>query len=143
FMDAFLLFCAIEPSDIFANNGFCTDSHNNFGTVVKEGRKPGLTLIKDQQSISLADWGTELIERIVPYAQLLDQALDSGNRHVQAVSGQQAKLTDSKLTPSAILLASMRDQGVGLHEYTLQQSLRHREALRASPLSDDQQHEYA
>src|SRR3546814_10266395 len=40
FMDAFLLFCAIEPSPSFANNGFCTDSHDNFGIDVKEGRKP-------------------------------------------------------------------------------------------------------
>src|SRR3546814_249435 len=103
FMDAFLLFCAIEPSPSFANNGFCTDSHDNFGTVVKEGRKPGLILAKEGQPISLPDWGTELIERITPYARLLDHALDSGNRYTQAVLAQQAKLTDSALTPSASL----------------------------------------
>src|SRR5690606_12835538 len=74
---------------------------------------------------------------------LLDQALDSGNQYTQAVLRQQAKLADSALTPSAMVLAEMRDQGLGLHEYTLQQSLRHRETLRASPLSNAQQQEYA
>src|SRR3546814_8755138 len=43
FMDAFLLFCAAEESPFFPNGGFCQDSHNNFGLVAKEGRKPGLT----------------------------------------------------------------------------------------------------
>ncbi|MCC2597280.1 glutamate--cysteine ligase [Pusillimonas sp. MFBS29] len=142
FMDAFLLFCAVEPSDNFANNGFCTDSHSNFGTVVKEGRKPGLTLIKDRQTISLTDWGTELIERIAPYAQLLDQAHDSGDLHAQAVARQQEKLADSTLTPSATLLADMRKLGLGLQDYTLQQSLRHRDTLRASPLNGKLQQEY-
>ncbi|MGB6102534.1 MAG: glutamate--cysteine ligase [Pusillimonas sp.] len=142
FMDAFLLFCAAEPSELFANNGFCTDSHDNFGVVVKLGRKPGLTLVKEQQTISLVDWGTELLERITPYARLLDQAQGSGDRYAQAVMRQQAKIDDSALTPSAILLANMSAQGLGLHDYTLRQSLRHRDALRATPLDPAAQNEY-
>src|SRR5690606_26444107 len=97
---------------------------------------------QEGQPISLVDWGTELIERITPYAKLLDQALDSGDSYTQAALAQQAKLTDSTLTPSAILLADMRTQGLGLHEYTLRQSLRHRETLRSKPLSPASLNEY-
>ena len=142
FMDAFLLFCAAEPSALFPNNGFCTYSHDNFGTVVKEGRKPGLMLFNEDQKISLQDWGTELLERIAPYAQLLDNALNSGHLHDQALQAQQAKLNDSALTPSAMLLADMHSQGLGLHEYTLQQSLQHHHSLCAAALNNTQQQEY-
>lgn len=41
FLDAFLLFCAVEASPIFPDGGFCQDSKNNFTKVVTEGRKPG------------------------------------------------------------------------------------------------------
>ncbi|MDS1140300.1 glutamate--cysteine ligase [Pusillimonas sp. SM2304] len=142
FMDAFLLFCAAEPSAQFANNGFCTDSHDNFGLVVKEGRKPGLTLVREQQTITLADWGTELLDRIMPYAGLLDEAQGGGDQYARAVTLQQAKVDDSALTPSAALLADMRAQGLSLHDYTLRQSLQHHDTLRAGGLNPADLHDY-
>src|SRR3546814_17487134 len=76
-MDAFLLFCAAEESPFFPNGGFCQDSHNNFGPVAKEGRTPGLTLINQNKAVALSDWGNELIDRILPYAELPDSTLDA------------------------------------------------------------------
>ncbi|MGP1613500.1 MAG: glutamate--cysteine ligase [Pollutimonas bauzanensis] len=141
FMDAFLLFCAVEDSPLFPNNGYCRDSHDNFGLVVKEGRKPGLVLIKQNKPISLADWGQELLERLMPYADLLDAA-HGGAEHAEAVAAQACKIQDSQQTPSAQLLQRMRDTGLSLHDYSLEQSLQHRDALRARPLSAAAMQEY-
>lgn len=134
FMDAFLLFCAVETSKDFPDNGFCTHSTNNFAKVVKEGRKPGLQLNNERQSIGLADWGAELLERMLPYATLLDQANES-THYVSALTQQFTKLRDTSLTPSERLLNRLRDTGLSLHDYSLQRSREHRDALLAQPLS--------
>ncbi|WP_353149485.1 glutamate--cysteine ligase [Pollutimonas bauzanensis] len=134
FMDAFLLFCATDESPLFPNNGYCSDSHDNFGLTVKEGRKPGLILIKQNKPITLEDWGQELLEKLIPYAQQLDAA-HGGTQYAEALAEQRIKIQDSTQTPSALLLQDMRDQGLNLHDYSLKQSLQHRDTLRAQSLS--------
>lgn len=141
FMDAFLLFCAAEPSRLFPNNGFCSDSHDNFSLVVKEGRKPGLMLIDQNEPKPLADWGAELMERMAPYARLLDQAY-GGECYAAALAEQAEKVRDSNKTPSARLIQTLRDQGLSLHEFSLQQSVAHRDALREQPLDPAVHKEY-
>ena len=54
----------------FPASGYCQRSADNFSTVVKEGRKPGLQLDREGQPVSLAQWGNELLDRIAPYAAL-------------------------------------------------------------------------
>lgn len=133
FMDAFLLFCAAEDSPMFANNGFCRDSSDNFGVVAKRGREPGLMLMRQNQPVSLRDWGQELVERIAPYAELLDLAYNT-DMHARALAVQQAKVHDISQTPSAQLLEQLKDTGQSFHAFTLQQSQAHHRALLAQPL---------
>ncbi len=141
FLDTFLLFCAADPSRLFPNDGFCKDSRDNFDLVVSQGRKPGLTLINANQPVKLHDWAAELIERMAPYANLLDQAY-GGSAYAQALDVQQAKVADSNLTPAARLLRELREQKIELHDYTLQQSAQHRDTLRDQLLSPAQTQEY-
>ncbi|KAG0774457.1 hypothetical protein G6F22_014041 [Rhizopus arrhizus] len=49
FVDAFLLYCTASDSPFFPANGYCQRSADNFSTVVKEGRKPGLMLDREGQ----------------------------------------------------------------------------------------------
>jgi glutamate--cysteine ligase len=70
-MDTFLLFCAAYDSPLFSENGYCNRSSDNFATVVKEGRKPGLQLDRNGSAITLAQWGHELLEQMAPYALLV------------------------------------------------------------------------
>lgn len=133
FMDTFLLACAVEDSPFFPQNGFCRDSHDNFALVAKEGRKPGLMLTRRDGMISLRDWGLGLLDRVLDYADLLDDGT-GGDLHRQAVLAQRKKVEDTSLTPSATLLQRLNQEKTSLHEFTLEQSRQHRDTLLATPL---------
>ena len=136
FLDTFLLFCAAEDSPFFPGTGHCPVSKGNFSTVVREGRKPGLLLQRDGADISLRDWGEELIQRMQPYAEMLDEAAGHG-RHAAALEHQLQKVRDTEQTPSAKLLHAMRDQNMGLHQYSLQLSLAHHDTLTHGPMAPE------
>ncbi|MFA5489131.1 MAG: glutamate--cysteine ligase [Candidimonas sp.] len=136
FLDVFLLYCAMEESAFFPNNGFCRDSNDNFSTVVKEGRKPGLVLIKSNRPIGLQEWGRELVGNMAPYARLLDHVHDT-QAYGAALAVQAERVEDPEKTLSAQWLQAMRDQKQGQHEHALALSLRHRDALRSPPLPAD------
>lgn len=136
FVDAFLLFCTASDSPFFADNGYCQRSADNFSVVVKEGRKPGLTLDRDGQTIGLAQWGHELLDQIAPYAALYDSAV-GGTAYADALAAQRVKLDQPDTTPSARLLAELKDSGLSFHDYSLALSRKHADALRAQPLPAD------
>ena len=136
FVDAFLLFCTASESPFFADNGYCQRSADNFSVVVKEGRKPGLTLDRDGQTIGLAQWGHELLDQIAPYAALYDSAV-GGAAYADALAAQRAKLDQPDTTPSARLLADLKGSGLSFHDFSLALSRKHADALRAQPLPAD------
>jgi glutamate--cysteine ligase len=87
--------------------------------------------------VELKVWAGELLERILPLAELLDRSQGSG-AHVEALAQQQAKVADVEMTPSAQVLAILR-QGQSFTDFALQQSLRHAEYFRARPLDAERQ----
>ena len=136
FIDAFLLFCAAADSPPFPEEGRCQRSADNFATVVRRGREPGLVLSRDGAPIGLRQWGEELLDRIAPYAALYDQT-QGGNAYAESLAAQRAKVADVALTPSARLLREVRESGLSFHDYTLRQSRGHADALRARALPAD------
>lgn len=142
FMDSFLLFCAAYDSPLFSENGYCNRSSDNFATVVKEGRKPGLQLDRNGSAIPLAQWGHELLEQMAPYAALFD-ADQGGNAYADALAQQAHKLDDPESTPSANLLRTLSDSKTSFHEYSLAQSQAHADRLRAQPLPAEKAQHYA
>jgi glutamate--cysteine ligase len=137
FLDVFLLYCALHdsPSIVAGECGACAD---NFLTVVKEGRRPGLELQRNGQALSLQVWAKELLDHLQPLAALLDQS-QGGDAHVASLTLQQAKLADPSLTPSAQVLAEMRAQGESFAQFALRHSRQHAAYLRSQPLSTAEQ----
>jgi glutamate--cysteine ligase len=136
-LDAFLLFCALDDSpSITPEQGEVLA--RNFARTVKDGRRPGLTLTRDGAEVTLQDWGRELLERIRPAAELLDQVRGDAV-HVTALASQAAKLDDPDLTPSARVLADLRANGKSFAAFGLRQSERHAAYFRAHPPSADEQ----
>ncbi|MGE8361741.1 glutamate--cysteine ligase [Pseudomonas sp.] len=136
FLDAFLLFCALKDSPQLENTE-CHSCTDNFLKVVKEGRRPGLHLQHDGKQVELKDWAHELLDSIQQLSSLLDQS-HASDAYSQALAAQRAKVDDVSLTPSAQVLAELR-QGESFTQFALRQSKRHAEHFRGQPLDAEQQ----
>ena len=132
FLDAFLLFCALEESPMISDHDSAMHARN-FARTVKEGRRPGLTLTRDGLEVPLATWALELIERIRPVAALLDDGHNEGDVHTASLGRQKAKIEDPALTPSARVLDEIRALGSAA-AFGVQQSTLHAASFRDSPL---------
>lgn len=135
FLDAYLLAAALEDSPALPPPA-CAEANANFGRVTLEGRKPGLTLMREGRAVPMREWADELMERIEAAARALD-AVGGGDAYVRAVCAQRAKLADPEATPSARVLRTMRERGQSFLAFGLAQSTAHAEHFRARPLDAD------
>ncbi|MES2258795.1 MAG: glutamate--cysteine ligase [Pseudomonadota bacterium] len=136
FLDAFLLFCALEESPTISEEQGRVYTEN-FARTVKEGRRPGLTLCQDGADVSLRAWGEQLLERIRPVAELLDrQRGDSA--HADSLAAQAIKLADAERTPSAHVLRELRANGGSFTAFGLRQSEAHAAYFRSHPPGADE-----
>ncbi|MDO9596989.1 MAG: glutamate--cysteine ligase [Azoarcus sp.] len=136
FLDAFLLYCALEDSPILAA-AECRECTTNFALTVKEGRRPGLQLGHLGQPVELKAWGLQLLERIEACARLLDAA-HGDDLHHEALASQRAKLEDARLTPSARVLQSLSEHDLSFFAFAQRQVEQHTEWFRGRPLDAGQ-----
>ena len=141
FLDAFLLFCALDESPAISEADSRAHSEN-FARTVKEGRRPGLTLERDGAAVTLQDWGRELLGKIAPLAALLDSRL-GGTEHAETMAVQEARLADPALTPSARVLDELRATGNSFPAFGLRQSQAHAAWFRAHPPTSEEQADFA
>lgn len=134
FLDAFLLYCALEESPL-TNHDEGEENLSNFALCVKRGREPGLMLSHAGSSISLQEWGIALIEKIRPVAALLDQ--QRGDQvHIASLDQQLAKLRDSCLTPSARVLQAIKQENNSFSQFALKQSRYFADQFRSRPVDE-------
>ena len=133
FVDAFLLYCLLRESPSSDTAGQ-QRARDNLRLVVNRGREPGLMLQRTQSvQQELRVWGLGMIEDIARIGGLLDLAR-GGNEYRDSIELQKRKLEDSTLTPSAQVLARLRDRDQSFFRFALEQSLAHREHFLARPL---------
>ncbi|MFJ3482562.1 glutamate--cysteine ligase [Pseudomonas sp. NPDC090202] len=140
FIDAFVLFCALQESPQLADCE-CGNASSNFLTVVKEGRRPGLQLSRNTSTIDLKVWADELLDKIEPIIALLDKAQGIDD-HAKSLAAQRAKVADPSLTPSAQVLASMTEHKEGFAAFSMRQARAHAENFRSRPLSVEDQTDF-
>jgi glutamate--cysteine ligase len=136
FMDAFLLFCALEESP-FTDLDSDQENAHNFKLAVKEGRRPGLALQRGGEPVGLREWGLELLDRIAEVAEILD-GQGAGQVHALTLARQRDKLHDAGQTPSARVLDALRAEGGSFAAFGMRQSLAHAADFRARPLTADE-----
>lgn len=124
FMDAFLLFCALDNSPSFGEDGFCEESAQNFKTVVREGRKPELTLIRTGVPVLMTEWANQVLNRIQSCADMMAQQTGD-TQYMAAVQPQRNKVADPSLTPSARVLEALRSEGLSFEAFGLKLSTEH------------------
>ncbi len=133
FLDVFLLHCLHAPSPLDSPAENAALSRNQHA-VAERGREPGLQLERGGQSVTLTDWGRELTEAMLPYAQLLDQAHDCRD-YTQALQLAEAGLRQPERLPSARVLQEMVEHHDGSFvAFVRAQSQRMKASMLATPV---------
>jgi len=134
FMDAFLLTCLLQDSTEIDADECQLISHNN-NLVVNRGREPGLELNSTDGELPLTELAANILDQVAKVAAVIDRT-KGGTSFSDSVKAQRAKVADSELTPSAIILASLRESGLQFTDWALHVSKQHREDLLSSELDD-------
>ena len=137
FLEAFMMFCLLQPSPIFTD-GELHKHQANVLRAVQYGRDPDLTLDISGQSTSLTTWAQLLLERMEPVVALLD-SLHNRTMFKEAWLAQQVKVHDASLTPSAQLLATMSQKNLPFAKLTAEQSRHWQQSLLSEPSTNEQQ----
>jgi len=139
FLEVFMLFCLLQSSPRLSKSEVDAIDENLL-LVAHQGRNPELDLQRINQEqilekISLQDWAGELCNQMRPVAGLLDQANYCEN-YFSSVKSQLASVFDPDLTPSARMLAEMRENDEGFFHHAQRKSLHHNQYYKNHPLAE-------
>jgi len=140
FLEVFMLFCLLRESPKLNQNDLNAIDQNLL-LVAHQGRKPGLDLQhvnieKKPGRISLQDWASELCNKMKPVARLFDRANYCEN-YFSSVKSQIASVFDPDLTPSARMLAEMKENNEGFFHHAQRMSKHHYQYYKRHALSED------
>ena len=107
FLDVFLLYCLLAESPPDSRRESETMLANQTA-IVERGREPGLTLAAENGRVSAARWASELLDHCAEVAVEID-AVTGNDDHAAAVAEQRHKILTPSATPSARVLASLRE----------------------------------
>ena len=125
FMEAFLALCVLRESGPISRSEQEALDGNHL-KVARRGREPGLRLNREGHSYSMKEWAWELLDDMQGLCEMLDQG-ETARPYTQALEHQRAKLEDVERTPSARLLAEMRQNGETFFELAQRMSKLHKD----------------
>ncbi|PMN70324.1 glutamate--cysteine ligase [Enterovibrio norvegicus] len=134
FLDLFLTYCALSPSPSLTPEELAV-VQQRVELVASMGRKPDLLLPTLEGEQRLADMGQTLLASMKEVAALFDTAFNT-QAYSLSVSLERQKFADTSLTPSAMLLADMRANGLGYRELVQRLSDGHMQTHAAYLISD-------
>ncbi len=104
-----------------------------------QGRDPQLRLKRQGEEIRLRDWGLEICDALQPVCELLDEEM--ADRPYQAsLQRQRARFMDADQTPSARMLAEMRDRSESFFEFAQRLSNQHHRYFMQQDHDPEDQH---
>lgn len=139
FLEVLLLYCLFDYSPPLEQ----TEEYRlraNRDRIVFNGRQPNLLINTETGEQSVADAGKTLLHRMQPIADLLDEFGQIGYR--DALTKQAEKFENLELTPSARILATMRDHDISFFEFAMNQSRKHQDFFQHKTLSDSEEQRF-
>tara|TARA_B110000438_G_C15816284_1_gene652111 strand:- start:660 stop:2201 length:1542 start_codon:yes stop_codon:yes gene_type:complete len=100
FLDIFLIYCFLKPSEYISNSELDEISSND-SLVARKGREPKLLLRHNNKNISLEDWGIKMMDEMFLIADMID---DESKKYTKILSKMRSKILNSEETLSHILL---------------------------------------
>jgi len=142
FMEAFLIYCLLQESPPFTKENKEEAAQNHTATA-RRGREPSFELLQKGKTISLFDWAREMLEDVRAVAELIDRGNEQ-DVYVHAVDAQLQLISDPEKTPSARLLAELRDGNRSFFEFALECAQGHKQYFADMvALSAERQAEFA
>ncbi len=111
FLDVFLLHCLLSDSPDDSPQEIVALAHNQHH-VAERGREPGLLLERGTGTVTLKDWGLELVEQLGPIAKKLDAAHNSTDYSAAVIAAVHG-LHHPDTLPSARVLQAVTEQYEG------------------------------
>jgi glutamate--cysteine ligase len=125
FLEAFLALCVLSNAEpIGLGEQEALDA--NHLRVARRGREPGLTLSRDGRETPMVGWARELLESMQGICEMLDHG-EPTRPYQTALEQQRAKIDDVERTPSARLLAEMRQTGESFFQLAQRMSRMHKD----------------
>src|ERR1700675_520035 len=125
FLEAFVALCLLrESAPISLSEQASLDA--NHLLVARRGREPKLMLKRDGRDFPMLDWARELLDAMQGLGELLDHG-ESARPYSTALEQQRAKIDDVERTPSARLLAEMRQSGESFFQIAQRMSKLHKD----------------
>lgn len=125
FLEAFLAFCLLRDSPLIDPSEQARLDQNHV-MVARRGRAKDLTLSREGRPISLRDWAGEILDGMQGVCELLDEG-DPTKPYSAALAVQAAKIENVALTPSARLIAELRETGESFFDLALRTSATHKD----------------
>lgn len=129
FLQIFLTFCLIADAPLLTKqeNHVCLQ---NLKDVAGKGRDPQLQITLFEQNYGLSHALNTLFDAMQPVAELL------GQDYLNVFNEIRKRIDNPDLTPSAQILAMLKNQNITMQSFILNQSLAYKQAYQAQPLSE-------
>ena len=125
FLEVFMLFCLLHDSpEINAQERKEIDENQRL--VSHLGRKPGLKLSSDGQSVLLKEWATELLHDMLPVAELLAQ-VHQADCYTACHESHLELVRSPDLTPSARIIQELKENNETYYDFASRKSKEHRD----------------
>ncbi len=135
FLEALMLFCLLQDSPPVSDLER-REIDQNLGGTAHRGRDPGLHLRRGGRERPFRALAGEVLEAMQGISAVLDQA-NATREYSESLRAQIGLVADPEGTPSARMLAEMREHGEGFHAYAARKSAEHRQYFRDQALSPE------
>ncbi len=137
FLETLMLYCLFKPSPPISKIERREIDYNELETAHR-GREPGLNLMRCGSATPLRDWALEVCDAMVDYAALLDGD-DDRQPYGAALARQREAVLQPQLTPSARMLAEMRERHESFFEFAQRKALGHQQFFRERELDAERE----
>jgi glutamate--cysteine ligase len=131
FAETLIALCLFQESPVIGD-GESGEIDHNLATVCYRGREPGLELRRDGGAVTLKQWAGEICATMAEIAAVFD-AGESATPYQDTVRAQMEAIAEPQRTPSARILADMREHGEDYFSFSRRLSQQHRNYFLGLP----------
>lgn len=123
FLDIFATFCLLSDAPQL-DRSVLKAAKDNIRQVVYQGRNTSVELCNFGTPTTLKQWANELLDKMLPIAELFDNAHNSQD-YTTALNSQRQKVQDPDLTASAQILQQLEDKQQSFFDFAMEKALEH------------------